>query len=94
MPSGELPDDAAGSAAGDGSGAVHPRLAELTPREREVLGLIGRGLSNDQLAAELTISIKTVKSHISHLLSKLEARDRAQLVIAAYDNALVIPRIR
>ena len=68
--------------------------ARLTEREVEVLALIGRGLSNDQLAAQLTISIKTVKSHISHLLSKLAARDRAQLVIAAYDNALVIPRIR
>lgn len=68
--------------------------AVLTEREVEVLALIGRGLSNDQLAAQLTISIKTVKSHISHLLSKLAARDRAQLVIAAYDNALVIPRIR
>ena len=68
--------------------------ARLTEREVEVLALIGRGLSNDQLATQLTISIKTVKSHISHLLSKLAARDRAQLVIAAYDTGLVIPRSR
>ena len=77
------------------AGAARPGLAaRLTEREVEVLGLVGRGLSNDQLAAQLTISIKTVKSHISHLLSKLEARDRAQLVIAAYDNGLVVPKIR
>lgn len=63
----------------------------LTDREIEVLGLVGRGLSNDQIAQHLTISIKTVKSHISHLLSKLAARDRAQLVIAAYDAGLVKP---
>ena len=66
----------------------------LTEREVEVLGLIGRGLSNDQLAAHLTISVKTVKSHVSHLLSKLAARDRAHLVIAAYDHGLVRPKAR
>lgn len=75
-----------------GAAATHGAAAALTDREVEVLGLIGRGLSNDQLAVHLTISIKTVKSHISHLLSKLAARDRAQLVIAAYDNGLVLPR--
>ena len=63
----------------------------LTDREIEVLGLVGRGLSNDQIARHLTISIKTVKSHISHLLNKLAARDRAHLVIAAYDAGLVTP---
>ena len=68
--------------------------ARLTEREVEVLGLIGRGLSNDQLAAHLTISVKTVKSHVSHLLSKLAARDRAHLVIAAYDHGLVRPKAR
>ncbi|WP_104162992.1 response regulator transcription factor [Cryobacterium sp. N22] len=75
-----------------GAVARHGAAATLTDREVEVLGLIGRGLSNDQLAVHLTISIKTVKSHISHLLSKLAARDRAQLVIAAYDTGLVLPR--
>ncbi len=69
-------------------------VAKLTEREIEVLGLVGRGLSNDQIAQHLTISIKTVKSHISNLLSKLDARDRAHLVIAAYDAGLVTPRNR
>jgi DNA-binding NarL/FixJ family response regulator len=66
----------------------------LTAREIEVLTHIGRGLSNDQIAAHLTISVKTVKTHVSHLLTKLAARDRAQLVIAAYDADLVAPRRR
>jgi DNA-binding NarL/FixJ family response regulator len=65
---------------------------QLTGRETEVLTLIGRGLSNNQIAAALTISIKTVKTHVSHLLTKLVARDRAHLVIAAYDAGLVAPR--
>lgn len=64
----------------------------LTPREVEVLALIGNGLSNDEIAAALVISIKTVKTHITHLLAKLAARDRAQLVIAAFDAGLVRPR--
>jgi DNA-binding NarL/FixJ family response regulator len=64
----------------------------LTARESEVLALIGRGRSNDELAADLGISVKTVKTHITHLLAKLDARDRAQLVIAAYDAGLVRPR--
>lgn len=67
------------------------RLDRLTAREVEVLTLIGQGLSNDEIAKHLTISVKTVKSHVSHLLSKLAARDRAQLVIAAYDTGLVSP---
>jgi DNA-binding NarL/FixJ family response regulator len=64
----------------------------LTSREAEVLTLIGRGLSNDRIADHLTISVKTVKTHVSHLLAKLGARDRAQLVIAAFDAGLVRPR--
>jgi len=67
-------------------------LRPLTGREVEVLALIGRGLSNDEIAAALVISVKTVKTHITHLLAKLSARDRAQLVIAAYDAGLVRPR--
>jgi DNA-binding NarL/FixJ family response regulator len=61
----------------------------LTERETEVLTLVGHGLSNDEIAAKLTISIKTVKTHIGNLLSKLEARDRAHLVIAAYEGNLI-----
>lgn len=64
-------------------------LERLTAREVEVLALIGQGMSNDEVAAHLTIAVKTVKSHVSHLLAKLAARDRAQLVIAAYDAGLV-----
>lgn len=72
----------------------HPRppVGQLTGREVEVLTLVGRGLSNAEIAARLTISVKTVKTHISHLLAKAEARDRAQLVIAAFDAGLVRPR--
>ncbi|GAB3154842.1 response regulator [Microbispora hainanensis] len=66
-------------------------LDGLTERETEVLTLVGRGLSNDEIATRLTISIKTVKTHIGNLLSKLQARDRAHLVIAAYESNLVRP---
>ena len=67
-------------------------LHHLTPREVEVLALIGNGLANDEIAAALVISVKTVKTHITHLLAKLAARDRAQLVIAAFNAGLVRPR--
>ncbi|MEV4511059.1 response regulator transcription factor [Dactylosporangium sp. NPDC049525] len=69
-----------------------PAVRRLTGREVEVLTLIGGGLSNDEIATALMISIKTVKSHITHLMAKLAARDRAQLVIAAFDAGLVRPR--
>lgn len=65
------------------------RLGALTERETEVLGLVGQGLSNDEIATNLTISIKTVKTHIGSLLAKLAARDRAQLVITAYESGLI-----
>ncbi|WP_268919674.1 response regulator [Paractinoplanes ovalisporus] len=70
-----------------------PSLRGLTVREVDVLALVGGGLSNDEIAAALVISVKTVKTHLTHLLAKLRARDRAQLVIAAYDAELVTPRI-
>lgn len=66
-------------------------LSRLTMREEEVLALVGQGLPNDAISQELTVSRNTVKSHISSLLSKLQARDRAQLVIAAYESGLVRP---
>lgn len=71
--------------------AVRParRPDVLTERETEVLTLVGRGLSNAEIASALTISVKTVKTHIGNLLAKLHARDRAHLIIAAYEAGLV-----
>ena len=66
-------------------------LDVLTPRETEVLTLVGRGRTNAEIEAELYIAKATVKSHIAHLLSKLQARDRAQLVITAWEAGLVQP---
>ncbi|WP_442811336.1 response regulator transcription factor [Streptosporangium sp. NBC_01756] len=67
-------------------------LDGVTEREREVLTLIARGLSNTELAAHLRLSLATVKTHIGRLLTKLDTRDRAQLVIAAYESGLVTAR--
>jgi DNA-binding NarL/FixJ family response regulator len=64
-------------------------LDGITGREREVLALVGRGLSNAEISQHLHISPATTRTHIGHLLSKLHARDRAQLVIAAYESSLV-----
>ncbi|MFJ8579825.1 response regulator [Micromonospora sp. NPDC093277] len=66
-------------------------LDRITGREREVLTLIARGLSNPEIAGHLHLSPATVKTHIGHLLAKLDARDRAQLVIVAYESGLVTP---
>ncbi|MCQ9183650.1 response regulator transcription factor [Streptomyces sp. IBSBF 2953] len=65
------------------------RLDGITDREREVLTLVGRGLSNSEIAAELFIGHATAKTHVARLLTKLDARDRVQLVIAAYRAGLV-----
>ena len=67
----------------------HPRLAELTEREREVLGLIGEGLSNSEIADRLVVSQATARTHVSRAMTKLGARDRAQLVVIAYQSGLV-----
>jgi DNA-binding NarL/FixJ family response regulator len=67
----------------------HPRLAELTEREREVLGLIGEGLSNEEIAGRLVVSPATARTHVSRAMVKLGARDRAQLVVIAYQSGLV-----
>ena len=69
-------------------------LRSLTDREREVLTLIGRGLNNAELAEQLVISPLTAKTYVHRLLTKLDARDRAQLVIAAYESGLVRPASR
>ena len=60
----------------------------LTDRELEVLAMVARGLSNAEIADELTISPATAKTHVAHLLTKLDARDRIQLVIIAYQSGL------
>jgi DNA-binding NarL/FixJ family response regulator len=71
--------------------ADHGRLRELTEREREVLAGVGRGLSNDEIAAEIHISPATARTYVSRILTKLGARDRAQLVVIAYETGLVTP---
>jgi len=67
----------------------HPRLADLTDREREVLSLIGEGLSNEEIAGRLVVSPATARTHVSRAMVKLGARDRAQLVVIAYQSGLV-----
>jgi DNA-binding NarL/FixJ family response regulator len=67
------------------------QLAGITDRERQVLTLVGRGLNNHEITHHLQISLATTRTHISHLLTKLDARDRAQLVIVAYETGLLRP---
>jgi DNA-binding NarL/FixJ family response regulator len=66
-------------------------LSRITEREREVLALVAEGLSNDEIATRLYLSPLTTKTHVSHIMTKLDARDRAQLVVIAYESGLVIP---
>jgi DNA-binding NarL/FixJ family response regulator len=68
-------------------------LAMLTAREREVLVLIARGMSNDEIAEALVVSPATAKTHVSRVMGKLDARDRAQLVVIAYESGLVQPGV-
>ncbi|MEV7845656.1 response regulator transcription factor [Streptomyces cyaneofuscatus] len=71
--------------------APSPRLNALTEREREVMGLVGSGLSNDEIAARLVLSPATSKTHVSRIMTKLGVRDRAQLVILAYESGMITP---
>lgn len=72
--------------------ATADRLAPLSDRERDVLALIGAGRSNGEIAAELFISPATVKSHVRHILAKLDLRDRSQAIVLAHESGLVSPR--
>lgn len=85
---------AQGGGADPGSPTAHAeRLAALTVREREVLVHVAAGLSNDEIAGRLEVSPLTVKTHVNRAMAKLSARDRAQLVVIAYESGLVRPRV-
>ncbi|WP_053685333.1 response regulator [Streptomyces sp. XY593] len=72
--------------------ATRPTLEELTGREREAVVLVAQGLSNDEIAGRMVISPLTAKTHVNRSMTKLHARDRAQLVILAYESGLITPR--
>jgi DNA-binding NarL/FixJ family response regulator len=82
---------APGLAAADRATAPSPAVASLTEREREVVALVAAGLSNDEIAARLVVSPLTAKTHVSRAMTKLAARDRAQLVVIAYSSGLAHP---
>jgi DNA-binding NarL/FixJ family response regulator len=79
---------------GHAPNADAPHLRQLTEREREVLLLIARGLSNSEIAVRLFLGETTVKTHVAHLLDKLELRDRVQAVVLAYESGLIEPGLR
>jgi DNA-binding NarL/FixJ family response regulator len=84
-----------GSGGGQRNSLSRPRpghdLSRITEREREVLSLVAEGLSNEEIATRLYLSPLTTKTHVSHIMTKLNARDRAQLVVIAYESGLVVP---
>lgn len=73
------------------SGSRPAALADLTEREVEVLAMVGRGMSNAEIAHELVVAETTVRTHVSRLLTKLDLRDRAQAVVVAYESGLIRP---
>jgi DNA-binding NarL/FixJ family response regulator len=83
-----VPGSAGSGSAALGGRATPPGLASLTERERQVVGLVASGLSNDEIARELVVSPLTAKTHVSRAMTKLNARDRAQLVVLAYEHGL------
>jgi DNA-binding NarL/FixJ family response regulator len=83
----------AGTAATANRALAATDLARLTEREREVLALVAQGLSNDEIAVRFYLSPLTTKTHVSHIMTKLRARDRAQLVVIAYESGLVVPGV-
>jgi DNA-binding NarL/FixJ family response regulator len=88
LPASGRPESSKGSGRSSGGRAVPPGLASLTDREREVVGLVAEGLSNDEIARKLVVSPLTAKTHVSRAMTKLNARDRAQLVVFAYEYGL------